>query len=128
MTTEAIEYQTAANLKIWLQFLCLYDFQPHHPWMTLRKFVFSSNCGYPLDFQRLVLYPVSTRRCFDVYTTSITLKRRRMDVKTTSCAYWVGTLAYLAYLCIRTRILKKLQYRCFKRKLESLIYERKSRV
>ena len=32
--------------------------------------------------------PVSTRRFFDVYTMSITLKRRRMDVKTTSCAYW----------------------------------------
>ena len=35
-------------------------------------------------------FPVSTRRRFDVYTTSITLKRRRMDVKTTLCAYWVG--------------------------------------
>ena len=32
--------------------------------------------------------PVSTRRRFDVHTTSITLKRRRMDVKTTLCAYW----------------------------------------
>ena len=32
--------------------------------------------------------PVSTRRRFDVYKTSITLKRRRMDVKTTLCAYW----------------------------------------
>ena len=30
-------------------------------------------------------YPVSIRRRFDVHTTSITLKRRRMDVKTTSC-------------------------------------------
>ena len=29
------------------------------------------------------------RRRFDVYTTSITLKLRRTDVKTTSCAYWV---------------------------------------
>ena len=29
-----------------------------------------------------------SRRCFDVYATSITLKRRRMDVQTTSCAYW----------------------------------------
>ena len=36
--------------------------------------------------------PVSTRRRFDVYTTSITLKRRRMDVKTTSCAYWEEVL------------------------------------
>ena len=32
--------------------------------------------------------PVSTGRRFDVHTTSITLKRRRTDVKTTSCAYW----------------------------------------
>ena len=34
-------------------------------------------------------YSVSTRRCFDVHTMFITLKRRRMDLKTTSCAYWV---------------------------------------
>ena len=32
--------------------------------------------------------PVCTRHRFDVYTTSITLKRRRLDVKTTLCAYW----------------------------------------
>ena len=31
--------------------------------------------------------PGALRR-FDVYTTSIALKRRRMDVKTTLCAYW----------------------------------------
>ena len=37
----------------------------------------------------LTPYPVSTRRRFNVHTTSITVKRRRMDVKTTSCAYWV---------------------------------------
>ena len=30
-------------------------------------------------------YPVSTRRRFDVHTTSIMLKRRRTDFKTTSC-------------------------------------------
>ena len=35
---------------------------------------------------------VSIRRYLDVYTTSITLKRYRMDVKTTSCAYWVKVL------------------------------------
>ena len=34
-------------------------------------------------------FPVSTRRRFDVHTTSITLKRRRTDVKMTLCAYWV---------------------------------------
>ena len=38
-------------------------------------------------------FPVSTRRRFDVYTTSITLKRRHMDVKTTLCAYWVNSFA-----------------------------------
>ena len=32
--------------------------------------------------------PVSTRRRFNVHTTFITLKRRRKDVETTSCAYW----------------------------------------
>ena len=31
---------------------------------------------------------VSTQRRFDVHATSITLKRRRTDVETTSCAYW----------------------------------------
>ena len=34
-------------------------------------------------------YPVSTRHRFDIHTTSITLKRRRTDVKTASCGYWV---------------------------------------
>ena len=34
------------------------------------------------------IIPVSKRRCFNVYTTSIKLKRHRMDVKTTSYAYW----------------------------------------
>ena len=32
--------------------------------------------------------PVRIRHRFDVYTTSITLKRRRLDVKTTLCVYW----------------------------------------
>ena len=41
------------------------------------------------DFLYTLCYPVSTRRRFDVYTTSIMLKRRLMDVKTTSCVYWV---------------------------------------
>ena len=38
--------------------------------------------------------PVSTRRCFDVYATSIILKRRRMDVKTTSGA---KVIAYIVF-------------------------------
>ena len=51
-----------------------------------------SNCS---DSKSLVskiaglTYPVTARRHFDVYTTSITLKRCHMDVKTTLCAYWV---------------------------------------
>ena len=32
-----------------------------------------------------------TRHRFDVYTTSITLKRRRLDVKTTLYVYWIAT-------------------------------------
>ena len=36
-------------------------------------------------------YPVSTRHRFDTHITSIMLKRRRTDVKTTSRAYWVLT-------------------------------------
>ena len=35
------------------------------------------------------LYPVDTRRRFNVYTTSIRRQRRRIDVETTSCVYWV---------------------------------------
>ena len=45
--------------------------------------------GYLRQLESLVLNPVSTRRRFDVYTTSITLKQRCMDVKTTR-AYWEG--------------------------------------
>ena len=50
---------------------------------------------YNLHHQVFLLahtFPVTTRHRFDVHTTSITLKRRRMDVKTTSCAYWVITM------------------------------------
>ena len=38
-------------------------------------------------------FPVRTRRRFNVYTTSVTSKRRRMNVKTTSHAYWVKSCA-----------------------------------
>ena len=53
--------------------------------------------------------PVSTRRRFDAHTTSITLKRRLMDVKTTSCAYWDVLInlitrndsqTYLSFYCV----------------------------
>ena len=36
--------------------------------------------------------PVRKRHRFDVYTTSITLKRRRMYVKTSSFAYWAEVI------------------------------------
>ena len=32
--------------------------------------------------------PVRAQRCLDIYTTSITLERRYMNVRTTLCAYW----------------------------------------
>ena len=36
------------------------------------------------------LFPVHTQRCLDVYIkeASITLGRRRFNIKTTLCAYW----------------------------------------
>ena len=33
-------------------------------------------------------HTTSFRHPYNIHTTSITLKRRRTDVKTTSCAYW----------------------------------------
>ena len=45
-----------------------------------------------MDVKTTLHYPVSTRRRVDVHTTSKTLKQRRMDVKTTLCAYWVLTI------------------------------------
>ena len=41
-------------------------------------------CIYAVELSIQVI----TRRRFDVHTTSITSKRRRTDVKTTSCVYW----------------------------------------
>ena len=35
------------------------------------------------------LFPVTTRRCFDVVTTVCGRQQRCYNVKTTSCAYWV---------------------------------------
>ena len=35
--------------------------------------------------------PVDTRRRFNVYTTSTTSYRRRIDVEATSCVYWENT-------------------------------------
>ena len=41
--------------------------------------------------------PVNIRRCFDIHTTFITLKRRRTDFKTTSCAYWETNKNWLKF-------------------------------
>ena len=41
---------------------------------------------------------VSTRHCFDIHTTSITLKQCRSDVKITSCAYWVRFFFARSYI------------------------------
>ena len=38
---------------------------------------------------------VLTQRCFDVYATSITLKRRHINVKMTLCTYWVHFLRFI---------------------------------
>ena len=40
--------------------------------------------------------PVDTRRCFNVYKTSIRRRRRLTDVKTTSCVYWVSIVVDLS--------------------------------
>ena len=55
-------------------------------------FFFNGTCS---QATATLIYISPIRRCFDVYTTSITLKRRRMDVKTTSCAYWAYVLFIL---------------------------------
>ena len=44
------------------------------------------------------IYPVSTRRRFDVITTLFGCQRRCHSVVLTSCAYWVTTEIYLVYL------------------------------
>ena len=41
----------------------------------------------PLD----ILSHVRTQRCFNVYTTFITLGLRRINVRITLCAYWVSS-------------------------------------
>ena len=35
------------------------------------------------------LFPIDTRRRFNVYKTSIRRRRRLIDVEMTSCVYWV---------------------------------------
>ena len=56
---------------------------------TLSKDLQQYHCNS--KYMKQKKFPVSTRRRFDVHTASITLKRRRTDVKTTSCAYWIIT-------------------------------------
>ena len=47
-----------------------------------KKTLYMSGRSLAFDY-----YPSGTRRCFNVYTTSITLGRRRMNAKTTLCAF-----------------------------------------
>ena len=42
--------------------------------------------------------PVDARR-FNVYTTSIRRQRRRIDVETTSCVYWVIERSITVHSC-----------------------------
>ena len=58
-----------------------------HIQMFIQNFSLRHTDSFRNTIQTLSLL-ASTRRRFDVYTTSITLKRCRMDVKTTLCAYW----------------------------------------
>ena len=57
-----------------------------------------------MEYQfKAIMSLYSSKLCFDVHTTSITLKRRHMDVKTTSCSYWdvyvvIGSPSYKLYL------------------------------
>ena len=48
-----------------------------------------------INLNSYTIVPVRTKRCFNVYTTSITLEQRRMNVKMTLCAYWELSLPRL---------------------------------
>ena len=37
-------------------------------------------------------HTTSFQRLYDIYATSLTSYRRRIDVETTSCVYWVGSI------------------------------------
>ena len=62
----------------------------HREWVALWKNLHLNILYRLLEVEKLLTFiiPVSTRRRFDAHTTSITLKRRCTDFKTTSCAYW----------------------------------------
>ena len=50
-------------------------------------------------------HTTSFPRLYDVYTTSATWHRRRIDVETTSCVYWVfAEASYLTFTCSNTTI------------------------
>ena len=82
--------------------LIIHPVQPYHGYtgravcnvVDLVAFLFIAiYIGDIVSFMLIRLFQshsVRTRNRFDVYTTSITLKRRRLDVKTTLCAYWAG--------------------------------------
>ena len=52
-------------------------------WVT----VLNTHLSIDIEYYELII-PVDTRRCFNVYTTSLTSYRRRIDVEMTPCVYW----------------------------------------
>ena len=63
------------------------------------KLVLDKRCNVGAIFMNLSkAFPVDTRRRFNVYTTSLTSYKRRIDVETTSCVYWVDTLNHKGLL------------------------------
>ena len=68
--------------------------------------------------------------CFNVYTTSITLERRRMNVKSTLCAYWklISRVLQLSSIWIISSLVFWVTYKiCNKGKYFVLVIVRLSR-
>ena len=61
-----------------------YSFKMRKKVTNLIFITFMPNSMLPLTFSS-----ARTQRCFNAHTTSITLGRRRIDVKMTFCEYWV---------------------------------------
>ena len=55
-------------------------------------FFFLQKTYNPFSPRALCIFPVSTRRCFDVDTMLFGRQKRCYNVETTSCAYWVVLL------------------------------------
>ena len=78
-----------------MQLFLLGNYIPHQAVFDINNSIIS---GY-LFINNNNNNPVSTRHRFNIHTTTITLKRRRTDVKTTWCAYWEYIKGYF-YLFI----------------------------